>query len=308
MWYNRTAMSIPESFYKEEIRWDHTITEKTKKVWAIELGILEQIDAICTANNLSYFAEYGTLLGAIRHHGFIPWDDDIDISMPRDDFMRFKEIARKELKAPYFLQDAYSSPERFYIFAKIRHSESTAIEFYDCLGKNYNQGIFLDIFPLDDVPDSANAAQPIRAMEFDLWSVIANPELVAEAIAQGRKSVVPDDILLDFIEMPRVEQFRTLEGFFASHYGQSDLINTLTADFIKNREKRKREWYREAIRVPFEHTTIPVPVGYEKVLVELYGEDYMTPKKGLSAHEGIFFDPDNPYTIYGPEAFPEKFN
>ena len=80
------AMKLPEEFYKEEVRNDYKISSEMKKIWSIELDLFNQLDRICKKHNITYYADGGTLLGAVRHHGFIPWDDDMDFMMYRDDF------------------------------------------------------------------------------------------------------------------------------------------------------------------------------------------------------------------------------
>ena len=93
-------MEFDESFIKEEVRCDFFVSEKRKKVWYVELELLRKFDEVCKKYNLTYFVEYGTLLGAVRHNGFIPWDDDIDIIMFRDEYTKFQEIAASEFTDP----------------------------------------------------------------------------------------------------------------------------------------------------------------------------------------------------------------
>ncbi|MDE7248566.1 MAG: LicD family protein, partial [Lachnospiraceae bacterium] len=95
-------MNFEPSFFKEEIRSDFLVDEKRKKIWAVELQILEKIDEVCRKHHITYYAHYGTLLGAVRHQGFIPWDDDLDIAMFRDDYEKFQKIAAEEFTEPYF--------------------------------------------------------------------------------------------------------------------------------------------------------------------------------------------------------------
>ena len=94
-------MNVPESFFKGEIRNSFYVEKLMKKVWAAQLEVLHDVDMLCKKHNIQYFADYGTLLGAVRHKGFIPWDDDMDISMKREDYTKFCEIAQKELAGTY---------------------------------------------------------------------------------------------------------------------------------------------------------------------------------------------------------------
>lgn len=91
---------LPASFFEEETICDFLVTKERKKIWAVLLDMLIQVDRICRKHNLKYFMAFGSLLGVVRHNGFIPWDDDIDICMPRDDYEKFIVIARNELPPP----------------------------------------------------------------------------------------------------------------------------------------------------------------------------------------------------------------
>ena len=98
-------LTPPEGFLGEEVRCGYTVTKQMKEVWAIELDLLKQFDIICEKHGLHYCVAAGTLLGAIRHGGFIPWDDDIDVYMLRNDYNKLMMLAN-EFKSPYFLLPA----------------------------------------------------------------------------------------------------------------------------------------------------------------------------------------------------------
>ena len=117
------------------------------------LKMLKSIDEVCRRNEIRYFLFDGTLLGAVRHHGFIPWDDDVDIAMPREDFNKFCEVAQRELGDGFFVQTIHSDPNyhMYYIPLKIRDNNSTYIEKF---GNRYHEGIFIDVFPLDILTDN----------------------------------------------------------------------------------------------------------------------------------------------------------
>ncbi len=124
-------------------------TQTIQKAHEIMFDMLKVFDKICKENNLQYWLDAGTLLGAIRHDGFIPWDDDVDISMPIDDYNKFRQIAQASLPRSMFLQDKESDPLFGFDYMKIRDARANIIEFHE-EGKDvgYHQGLFLDIFPM----------------------------------------------------------------------------------------------------------------------------------------------------------------
>lgn len=130
-----------------------TTQDTISKVQAVICEIMQQIDTICRRHNLTYFAIGGTALGAVRHQGFIPWDDDIDIGMPRKDYEAFMRYAAEELPQGYFLQTFATEKKTPFYFAKIRKDNTKFVEFY-LRDLDIHQGIFVDIFPFDNVPDN----------------------------------------------------------------------------------------------------------------------------------------------------------
>ncbi len=132
-----------------------TIDNKTiKKAQLIMLDMLIEFDKICKKHKLEYWLDSGTLLGAVRHDGFIPWDDDVDISMPVKDYKKFCKVAQSELKKSMFLQHTQTDSEIPFDYMKIRDNRASIVEFHE-EGRDitYNQGLFLDIFPMLTVKD-----------------------------------------------------------------------------------------------------------------------------------------------------------
>ena len=118
-----------------------------------QVEILTVIKKICEDNEIKFSLFAGTALGAIRHNGFIPWDDDVDIVMSRNDYIKFKKVCEKELPNQYFYQDYHTDPGFTQCFAKIRDNNTTYIE-EGTEDLKMNRGIFVDIFPFDVVPNS----------------------------------------------------------------------------------------------------------------------------------------------------------
>lgn len=122
-----------------------------KEIQKVELEILIKFDKICRENNLTYSLDGGTALGAVRHGGFIPWDDDIDVNMPRDDYDVFMAIGQEQLGDKYFLQNRATDPNSPFTFAKIRKNGTTFLE-WNKRNIKMHHGIFIDIFPFDVIP------------------------------------------------------------------------------------------------------------------------------------------------------------
>lgn len=132
-----------------------TIDEMLPQVKQVELEILCVIDEFCKKNNIRYSLAYGTLLGAVRHKGFIPWDDDIDLWMPREDYDRFIKLWLANPVDGYIIQNPDLAPDFPQNFTKIRKDNTTFLQDEEEKNKNYHKGIFVDIFPLDRVAEGA---------------------------------------------------------------------------------------------------------------------------------------------------------
>ena len=131
--------------------------EKLRTLQLTQLEILRVIDAFCRKHDLKYSLYAGTLLGAVRHQGFIPWDDDLDICMPRADYERFVELWPKEGLKGYILQNKEIAPRFSQSFSKIRKDHTTHLQKEDIPGA-YHTGIFVDVFPIDRIPEPGFAA------------------------------------------------------------------------------------------------------------------------------------------------------
>lgn len=294
-------MDFDVSFFQKEIRDGFLVSEKRKKVWAVELRMLQRLDEVCKKYHLTYYACYGTLLGAARHSGFIPWDDDIDVVMFRDDYERFQSVASQEFTEPYFFQNSYTDL-KIWPFSKIRDNRTTGIEFRDL--KDFHQGIFMDIFPLDNVPDGINEEfDSIQEMEKLLWSTVVNPYGVLaklkEELRMGKRAVSDIEVLLGVVKEPdpRVK-FRLFEEFNLSHFGETEEVNYIMEEIRpSNYKSLKTEWFHEVVYLPFENIMIPAPAQYGEVLTRCYG-DWKQFVQGGGCHKNIILDPDIPYREY----------
>lgn len=132
-------------------------TIELNELRSIQLEILNAFDSFCTENGLIYFLTGGTLLGAIRHKGYIPWDDDIDVAMPRADYEKLVNIS-KSLPFPYCIEKYSAEKEKkkpyIYTYLKAYDLRTTLVEFPNMM--NYSSGVYIDIFPLDNLPNDLN--------------------------------------------------------------------------------------------------------------------------------------------------------
>lgn len=116
------SIDLPANFLEEEIRDEFLVDVKRKQVWAVELDLFLKFVTVCRKYNLRYYADSGTLLGAVRHQGFIPWDDDMDFVMFRDDYDKLCEVGEKEFGHPYFFQSERTDPGTIRGHIQIRNS------------------------------------------------------------------------------------------------------------------------------------------------------------------------------------------
>lgn len=287
-------MHLDEKFFQEENRCGYKVSEKMKKVWAVELNLLDQFDKLCREHNLRYFVDYGTLLGAVRHQGFIPWDDDIDVVMFRDDYEKLKIIAMDSVSSPYFYQNSYTDI-MIWAFSKLRDSRTSAIEFPD-FPPEFHQGIFMDIFPLDDAPDGVGMKPVVQQMQCEIWMSVVNPQGLKEMIEQGAGLAMDSEILIELLKMQIRDRMKMFEDFNVSQFGKSERVCFITDHFLGS-PSVLREWYSNVEYLPFENLMVPVPAGYDSLLNCRYGE-YMKPVQRPNMHDGIFLDPETPYTKY----------
>ena len=279
--------------YVDEIRDGFLVTADRKKIWNVELELLEFLKGICQRHGIRYFAVYGTLLGAVRHRGVIPWDDDIDVGMLRPDYNKFLKVAREEIGEPYFLQNMYS--DRAIQFSKIRDSRTTAVEFSDW---PIHQGIFIDIFPFDASPDGSAEMERIYAIQRELWMAVRTPEDVRAGLEQGAVTRSGEETLRRVIEMPLGERMGVFESFMEMYFGKSAKVGFFSRFMSGPDINLELEWFSSVKEMPFEMTSIPVPVGYEGFLRSRFGEEYLQMRREPTGHAGTVFSADIPYKEY----------
>lgn len=253
--------------------------EEAKK---IELDILDFIDSFCKEHGINYCINYGTLIGAIRHKGFIPWDDDIDLSMTRENYERFIQLF-SEKQSRYQILSLETDDQYFNNFIKIVDPTTKIIDTRNT--KTYDSGVFIDIFPMDTFNDTKIVDICYKLESFKLLS-----------FSKHKNIVYGDSKLKDLIRTLFWLLLRPVSPRFFANQIEKQIQKYRVKDgkyiaFIPSKAKEKeifpRDMFDELIETPFEHLVLPAPKRFDVVLKQFY-DDYMTvpPKeKQIYIHE-----------------------
>lgn len=298
----KTTLQFPDEFFREEVRCGYIVSEKLKRIWAVEIDLLNELLRVCKKHNIKIIVYAGTLLGTIRHKGMIPWDDDIDVALTRPEYEKLCEIASDEFKHPYFFQTALTDNKSFFGYARLRNSLTTGYILSDPI-TNYNQGIYIDIFVVDGYVEDK------RLLEKQLKKKL----LLTRLSYAHTMNVVEKNLLKKLVKY-------VLFGFL--HYTLCKVIsyNMLVRLYEQNLKKYnnsskrvtlmthplpilRKYWcslddFNKIIDLPFENIYVPTPSNYHEMLTNMYG-DYMrfppVNKRGIW-HEGqLVLNPDIKY-------------
>lgn len=273
----------------------------------IQLDLLETFINVCSRHHLRYFPCGGTLLGCIRHQGFIPWDDDIDIDMPREDYEKLKEIAPSEFSFPYFFQTSQSDPEYFSGHAKLRNSTTTGIIKED-IYFNYNKGIFIDIFPLDHIPDKPLAAEVFCMFLYCFRNVIILGSPAYHAFPHritGKLLRLPCFLIVKLLRIQRLSKIYEKLCCFFQNKKNSSRIAPVSVFPLRKSVRWNPILFHETQNAPFESLQIQIPAAYDSILRQQFG-DYKSPRKEPSQHSTVYLDPYTPYTAFH-DSFYSKY-
>ena len=296
-------LTFESTFFEEEVKDGFKIVPMVKNAWAAQLELLSKFDEICVENNITYFAQYGTLLGAVRHKGFIPWDDDIDLCMFRNEFNRLMDVINKY--DGVILDTIYNNPNKGQAAAFFLNSTKYTLErdFY----KQYHGFPFpagLDIFIVDYIPREEELLDEQILVLKNIGVASWQREWLDEhdernskyetMLKKHKKNLrwIENACQIEFSqEYPTEQEILILGEEVSGLYSEEDadyvtLIQHLTCggDYRIPKEK-----YTEVIRIPFENITIPVPKEYDYILAATYGQDYMTPIQAPSGHDYPFY-------------------
>lgn len=287
-------MRFTRDYFEDEVREGFYVPAMIKCCWAEQMDILEKVVRVCEKYNIKWFADCGTLIGAVRHQGFIPWDDDLDICMLRDDYIKFNEVVQKELPEGYKALNVRNEVEFEYSITRIVNGSKIIISdkyLQEHHGFPYVGGI--DIFPLDFLsPDKKNEDARIKKVK-RIWGIINTIDkgLFNE---KEKESVISELEELCHATIDRNRPFKNallvlIEEIF-SEYPREGASHVALMPFwtTDGSHKYPIEYFKEEIKLPFENMFINVPWAYEDVLNIEYGDWTKIIRKG-SFHDYPYY-------------------
>lgn len=258
---------------------------------AVLYELLQEVDRICRLHQIPYTLFAGTALGAVRHKDFVPWDDDLDIAMLRSDYERFLEVAPRELDSRYYLQAEFSEHWPLH-FSKLRKNNTTCLEKYHPKDPEIHQGIYVDLFPIDNASDRPF----VRKLQYCASRVVLAKTLQSRGYVTDSVKKKLAMGLCRLLPLKPFHRLTMLRGAGASQTVHSFLGGT--SSYAKG--LYRREWMSETARMEFHGRQFPVSAHYDALLTTLYG-DYMTPppedQRRVKEHS-LLVDTERNYTEY----------
>lgn len=261
-----------------------------KRLKEVEVDLLKKIDEFCKENNIRYFLHAGSLLGSIRHKGFIPWDDDIDISMPREDYDRFIVLMKESRGDFSFICNEYD-PNYAYAFGKISDNHTELIE----TNRKYNKtGVYIDVFPLDTLPnDEKKAFKFVKKCHYYTWMYFMATDV------KYRKAKTKKVGFFKHFAYPISKLFgyrywiKKLKKLSIKYKNETSeyVANVYSPNYI---HVFKKEWFKESVELPFENIMAQAPCGYKELLEKMYGDYMKLPpvEKQVTHHDFVGYELD----------------
>lgn len=309
-------LEFQEGFFEQEVRDGFYIDITMKTVWAAELEVLQKVAEICDRHGLVWYAAYGTLLGAIRHEGFVPWDDDMDVWVKRKDYNKLLKILPKELPEGYFVRSPLAEEGYNQFHTLVNSGNRVSIDpqwleqYHGC---PFSVG--LDIFPLDylarDEEERAvqenlvriacRGAQVASTLFHESYADAEKPEEtkkgfleeIEEAICYLEANcgaVIDHNLVEEGKWFALASEFGKWANYFAMMYGEEEsdyLVNFI--DYVRaDWKKFPKEWFAETYSATFENFMLPVPCGYEQLLRKIY-KDWEVAVKKTGTHDYPYY-------------------
>ena len=281
-------IKIDDSYLEDEIRDGFYIPSMTKRTWAMELTVLDLIDSICSKHNITYFADWGTYLGAIRHKGFVPWDDDLDICMHRNELNKFLAVAKEELPEGYSVMSFHNNDYSWkFIYNIVPNDHMCFTPEYLKSHYSFPYIVAIDIFIIDNISDDDSIEQSRNEQVKRLLNE-------ADKISLSEQSE-PDKLNKMRALYDEAEKLLQLEN----EHDTERVVQKVPWGVYHNRTYDKSDFIN-AVRVPFEMTSVPVPLCFNKILSSKYG-NFMNIVFGGGGH-------NYPYYIGQKKALKEDFD
>lgn len=292
--------------YMDDYRAEFLVTEGRKLLWEKELLILDFIENICNNNRIDYFLIGGAAIGAVRHNGFIPWDDDMDIGMLRKDFDRFIEIFKKQ-DSKYVLQYGINRDDEKSTFLRIRDPEGTAVIKNQIHDKSKTHGIFIEIYPFDEVPTN----RIIREFNRSISSL-----LKAELDFRIDHKYLPfkakvSHLFLYFL--PDETLWRVWQSLCKKYNGRNmEFVDTpsLPAYAKMGIHLYKRSDVSSTVHVPFEDRLVRIAKGNHECLTIHFGDYMKLPpieERNARHYDIVYYDPYTPCKEYVNSDIPDRY-
>ena len=267
--------------------------DELKALQQTELELFKAFIEVCEKLNIKYYLEAGTLLGAVRHKGFIPWDDDIDVGIMREDYERFIEKAGELLPEHIFLQTNGTDPEYPHIFAKLRNKNTAFVE-CSVKNNNMNHGVFIDVFPIDSCDLDVRNSFSFRMKE-KIYSMSSSSIMKNYKLNPKRRFI---RFFCNIVCGSPRNALRRLEKLYRSMPNGKDCANF--SGVYGDREIMPKDWYSEGETLNFEGLSVTVPKEYDKWLTQVYGDYMQFPpeEKRVTLHSTIVIDTKKSYLFY----------
>lgn len=279
------CLPVPEEYLKESSA-ELIVPRETKKLWAVQLDLLNKIDQICRKHDIRYSVDSGTLIGAARHHGYIPWDDDIDVIMLRKDYERFAAVVATELDGYYFFQTAENSPGYYRPFARLLNTATSAVLAGDLVcGKPiwpYRQCVFVDILIADNVPDdkeeSSRHAAALKRLHDAYWRCRWDVACFANLRRMPKSySVVFGAVRGALWTLTKLIGIPVLDRRYKRFLNELLRFNSVETDCVAPFSHRvyevlRREDFNNLIDLKFDFITVKGFARYDEILTSQYGD------------------------------------
>lgn len=296
-------LNFPEEFFEAQVIDDFLVDATMKTVWAAELEVLNEIVRVCEKYGLTWYMAFGSLLGTVRHQGFIPWDDDIDIILKREDYMQLLNVLPGELPSGYIVRSPLLEGGYPEYHSCVVNSDSISIEpehlkkFHGC---PFVVGV--DVFPLDYLVEGEENSRQMGLFKAARQAalMVKNGEAgeKLEAILKILEQKCDVTIERTYQRNPNSDDAR--DELIAGLWGLANEIVmwgngretgrvTMYLDYLKYHKYYKAQWFENVIWMPFEGFQVAVPEEYDKILRETYG-DYTIRNRNTAQHDYPFYN------------------